>query len=194
MTGHLHWWLVGLSFALGLLLTFMMMVGPVKSQQPQHKPRTLPRQQATQATVAGTRPKKSGAGKGAPATKVPAAKKVPRSDTADAEKTATQEITAGKVPAAPPVGESSAEQTAVTREAAPQTPTRFAPYGPGSARADADGSGPPGWLVKGRTDTRLYYTPEDPDYDATAAQVWFQDEGAAARAFFTPWRKSARRE
>ncbi|OOK70442.1 conserved exported/membrane domain protein [Mycobacterium kansasii] len=36
--------------------------------------------------------------------------------------------------------------------------------------------------------------PDDPDYDATVAQVWFQDEGAAARAFFTPWRKSARRE
>lgn len=69
----------------------------------------------------------------------------------------------------------------------------YASYGPGSARAAADGSGPPGWLVKGCTDTRLYYTPDDSAYDPTAAHVWFQDEESAKRAFFTPWRTSSKR-
>ena len=64
-----------------------------------------------------------------------------------------------------------------------------APYGPGSAPATRDGGGPAGWLVKGRSDTRLYYTPDDATYDSTVAQVWFKDEKSAARALFTPWRK-----
>ena len=68
----------------------------------------------------------------------------------------------------------------------------YAPYGPGSVRADPDGSGPDGWAVKGRTDSRLFYTPDDACYDDIDAQVWFQDPEFAARAFFTPWRKSAR--
>ena len=68
----------------------------------------------------------------------------------------------------------------------------YSPYGPGSARATPEGGGPSGWLVKGRSDTRLYYTPDDPTYDATVAQVWFKDEESAARALFTPWRKSAK--
>jgi uncharacterized membrane protein ArfC len=69
----------------------------------------------------------------------------------------------------------------------------FAPYGPGSARASADGGGPAGWLVKGRSDTRHYYTPDDATYERTVAQVWFKDEESAVRAYFTPWRKSSRR-
>lgn len=94
----------------------------------------------------------------------------------------------------PVAGEPAAEPIPVAGEPAARIPVvPYAPYGPGSARAGADGSGPQGWLVKGRSDTRLYYTPEDPTYDPTVAQVWFQDEESAARAFFTPWRKSTRR-
>ncbi|ORV67472.1 hypothetical protein [Mycobacterium gastri] len=180
-----------------MLLTFTLMVGPVKDQQPQHKSGIMPQRPAKKAAGAEAPSKKAVARKGAPAKKVPTAKKVPRPETADAEKAAMQEIAAAKVSPAqqvPDAAESSAEQAVVIGESSPQSPARFAPYGPGSARAGADGSGPKGWLVKGRTDTRLYYTSDDPDYDATVAQVWFQDEGAAARAFFTPWRKSARRE
>lgn len=196
MTGHVHWWLVGVAFALGMLLTFTLMVGPVKDQLPQRKSGTVPRRPAKKATAAKVPIKKAVARKGAPAKKIPAAKKVLTPETPDAEKAATQEIAPAKVTPAQQVPDvtESAEQTVVIGERSPQSPARFAPYGPGSARAGADGSGPEGWLVKGRTDTRLYYTPDDPDYDATVAQVWFQDEGAAARAFFTPWRKSARRE
>ncbi|WP_425461738.1 hypothetical protein [Mycobacterium helveticum] len=70
----------------------------------------------------------------------------------------------------------------------------YAPYGPGSARATPEGGGPSGWLVKGRSDTRLFYTPDDPAYYLTVAQVWFKDEQAAVRAAFTPWRNSSRRK
>jgi uncharacterized membrane protein ArfC len=70
----------------------------------------------------------------------------------------------------------------------------FAPYGPGSARAGAEGGGPAGWLVKGRSDTRLYYTPDDATYEQTVAQVWFKDEEFALRAYFTAWRKSSRKQ
>jgi hypothetical protein len=70
----------------------------------------------------------------------------------------------------------------------------YAPYGPGSARATLEGGGPSGWFVKGRSDTRLYYTPDDPAYDLTVAQVWFKDEQSAERACFTPWRNSSRRK
>ena len=69
----------------------------------------------------------------------------------------------------------------------------YAPFGPASPRATPDGGGPSGWLVKGRSDTRLYYTPDDPTYDSTVAQVWFKDEESAVRAYFTPWRKSTRK-
>ncbi len=82
---------------------------------------------------------------------------------------------------------------------AKETPTQkipvvpYVPYGPGSARAGTEGSGPAEWLVKARSDTRLYYTPDDATYDRTVAQVWFKDEESAVRAYFTPWRKSSRK-
>jgi uncharacterized membrane protein ArfC len=69
----------------------------------------------------------------------------------------------------------------------------YAPYGPGSMRANLDGSGPEGWTVKGRTDSRLFCTPDDPEYDETEAQVWFENEEFAVRAFFTPWSKRVRK-
>jgi uncharacterized membrane protein ArfC len=78
---------------------------------------------------------------------------------------------------------------------AKESPTRkiptvpSAPYGPGSAQAAPDGGGPAGWLVKGHSETRLYYTPDDP----TVPQVWFKDEESAARAGFTPWRKRSKK-
>lgn len=69
----------------------------------------------------------------------------------------------------------------------------YAPYGPGSMRANLDGSGPEGWTIKGRMDSRLFYAPDDECYEDTEAQVWFQDKEFAARAFFTPWRNSTRK-
>lgn len=64
-----------------------------------------------------------------------------------------------------------------------------APYGVGSARGGADGSGPSGWLVKGNEDSKLYHTPDSPSYEQTVAEVWFKDEESAVQAGFAPWRK-----
>ena len=61
------------------------------------------------------------------------------------------------------------------------------PYGPGSARAAEDGSGPAGWAVKGNANSMLYHTPESPYYGRTRAEVWFTDEDVAAAAGFRRW-------
>ena len=61
------------------------------------------------------------------------------------------------------------------------------PYGLGSTRAGAGGSGPRGWTVKGNEDSMLYHGPASPAYDATIAEVWFKDEATAAAAGFKRW-------
>src|SRR5699024_10790356 len=50
------------------------------------------------------------------------------------------------------------------------------PYGPGSAAAAADGSGPEGWTIKGNAESMLFHTEQSPGYARTRAQVWFHDE------------------
>ena len=57
-----------------------------------------------------------------------------------------------------------------------------APYGPGSARSAADGSGPEGWAIKGNADSGLFHTEESPGYENTRAEVWFADEASAIAA------------
>ncbi len=61
------------------------------------------------------------------------------------------------------------------------------PYGKGSAKADADGSGPAGWAIKGNADSMLYHTTESQWYGQTIAEVWFADEESATRAGFLRW-------
>ncbi len=65
-----------------------------------------------------------------------------------------------------------------------------APYGKGSARPAADGSGPEGWLIKGNADSMLFHGPDSPAYEQTIAEVWFLDEAAAAAAGFDKWDKN----
>ena len=61
------------------------------------------------------------------------------------------------------------------------------PHGPGSAKPNADGSGPSGWTVKGNEDSMLYHSPESPAYAVTVAEVWFRDEETATAAGFSRW-------
>jgi len=63
------------------------------------------------------------------------------------------------------------------------------PYGIGSAKAGAGGSGPTGWTIKGNEDSMLYHTTDSPSYKQTIAEVWFADEETASKAGFTPWHK-----
>lgn len=156
---HVHWWLFGLSFAMGLVLTFALTlrsadrpVASAKSEPPTTKIPVEP-----------------------PTTKIPV------------------EPPTTKIPVEPPTTKIPAEPATtkipVTERRTTKIPTvPPAPFGPGSAQPTLEGDGPAGWLVKGRADARLYYTPRDPAYDATAADVWFKDEDSAARAGFTPWR------
>ena len=61
------------------------------------------------------------------------------------------------------------------------------PYGKGSALANADGSGPAGWTIKGNADSMLYHTTESRWYGQTIAEVWFADEESARKAGFLRW-------
>jgi uncharacterized membrane protein ArfC len=167
---HVHWWLFALSFVIGLGLTFALLARPVKHQVPER-------------TATG----RSGAESESPTTKIPVAKEPTTTKIPVAKEPTTTKIRV-------------ARETPTTKiPVATETPTTkipvvpYSPYGPGSARAAAEGSGPAGWLVKGRSDTRLYYTPDDATYDRTVAEVWFKDEESAMRAYFTPWRKSSRK-
>jgi hypothetical protein len=63
------------------------------------------------------------------------------------------------------------------------------PYGVGSAKAGAGGSGPAGWTIKGNEQSMLYHTPDSPNYTQTIAEFWFKDEESAVRAGFTHWGK-----
>ena len=64
------------------------------------------------------------------------------------------------------------------------------PHGKGSAKANADGSGPAGWLIKGNEDSMLYHGPDSPAYEQTIAEVWFFDEETAKKAGFDKWDKN----
>jgi hypothetical protein len=126
-------------------------------------------------------------GKQPPTTSIPAARKLPPRKAPVARESPTTKIPAAK--RLPPKKAPAAKASPAKQ--GPKLP--FEPYGPGSARATPSGGGPDGWLVKGRSDTRLYYTPDDSAYYETIAQVWFKDEASAVRAHFTPWRKSSRK-
>ena len=63
------------------------------------------------------------------------------------------------------------------------------PYGVGSAKPGAGGSGPEGWTIKGNEDSMLYHTLDSPSYKQTIAEVWFNDEDVATKAGFTRWDK-----
>ena len=66
------------------------------------------------------------------------------------------------------------------------------PYGKGSAKAGANGSGPAGWLIKGNADSMLFHGTDSPAYEQTIAEVWFFDEETARAAGFDKWDKNFR--
>ena len=163
---HVHWALLAVSFALGMVVTFVLTMRSVKRHAPdgtswdESEPPTTLMPVETEPPTALIP-----AAQDPPTTKIPAANRPPRKRPPGAKGSRT-----GKIAVVP-----------------------YAPFGPGSARADARGHGPSGWMVKGRSDTRLYYTPDDASYDRTIAQVWFRDEDSAVRALFTPWRTSSKK-
>jgi uncharacterized membrane protein ArfC len=164
---HAHWGLMALAFVLGLVLTFSLMIRRVKREVPVVKSARLG---AAAGTASGTGGR-SDAESESPTKKIATAEQAPTT-----KMSATDEApTAGS-------GSETTEMPAATD----------APYGAGSARAGADGSGPSGWLVKGNEDSKLYHTPDSPSYEQTAAEVWFKDEESAVQAGFSPWHKGTK--
>lgn len=99
-----------------------------------------------------------------------------------------REVSVGAASAAGVSSSAEGSAKSASESEATETPAvTDAPYGPGSARAGDDGSGPSGWPVKGNEDSKLYHTPDSPSYEQTRAEVWFKDEEAAAQAGFSPW-------
>jgi hypothetical protein len=91
-------------------------------------------------------------------------------------------------PAATPVAESPAEP----EPAAPVTPATTSveegPFGPGSAKPNADGSAPgDDYTVKGKRSSKLFHTAESPYFGRTKADVWFKTPADAESAGFAAW-------
>jgi uncharacterized membrane protein ArfC len=202
VTDHVHWPLFALSFFVGLVFTFALLVRPAKRQAPVRRSAG-----GSHPTPRTPRKRKKPVRKEQPTTKIPRAKEPPTTKIPVTEKTTKIPVTekTTKIPVTEkttkiPVTEATTKipVTEATTKIPVDATRRIkmvpdAPYGPGSARANADGTGPSGWMVKGRSDTRLYYTEDDPAYEQTVAQVWFRDEDSAARALFTPWRNRSRK-
>ncbi len=85
------------------------------------------------------------------------------------------EAAAPAVEAAAPAVEAAApavEAAAPAVEAAAPA-VEAASFGPGSAKALADGSAPEGFTIKGNADSMLYHVVGSRYYDSTVAEVWF---------------------
>ncbi|MCW2756437.1 MAG: ribosomal protein [Nocardioidaceae bacterium] len=65
-----------------------------------------------------------------------------------------------------------------------------APFGPDSAKAAEDGSGPDGFEIKGNADSMKFHGPTSPWYDRTKAEVWFKTTEAAEAAGFVNAQKT----
>lgn len=161
-------WLMALSFLLGLLLTFAMMIRRVTREVP-----------------VGRTAVQSGVAKAAPA--VAAAAKV--GEKLDrVEKKAEQAVT---------TVERSVKGAAATIGADAEHILEKDPYGPGSVRvterARKTGWAPAGYTIKGDKDTGRFFTVGSPQYAEVEAEVWFADEQSAAKAGFLRWDASADR-
>ncbi|MET0758580.1 MAG: hypothetical protein ABWY39_11790 [Mycobacterium sp.] len=170
-----NWWLMALSFLLGLLLTFALMIRRVTREVP-----------VTESV-----------GVGGPSVARPTVER----DTGTARltgETVTPEGPTTRIPAAgaAAAGAAAAKFTTGTSDTdatAKISAVADEPYGAGSVRAGAGGSGPSGWTIKGNEDSMLYHTTDSPSYKQTIAEVWFREESAAERAGFTRWDKGRAR-
>jgi small subunit ribosomal protein S2 len=124
----------------------------------------------------------------APAAEV-AASEAPAAEAAASEAPAA-EAAATEAPAAEaaateaPAAEAPGVVDAPAAETAAAESSDDAPYGPDSAKANEDGSGPDGFEIKGNADSMKFHAPTSPWYDRTKAEVWFRTAEAAEAAGF----------
>ena len=152
-------WLMALSFLLGLLLTFAMMIRRVTREvpvTPAGAPAPLHRAPDKAPDKAAAKPARAGAEVGRVG---PGEKKIHA-------KVAKTEVAVAEV-----TGEVLEKE----------------PYGAGSVRVSARTAPPAGYTIKGDKDTGRFFTVDSPEYAAIEAEVWFADEQSAARAGFLRW-------
>src|SRR4051794_18080284 len=114
----------------------------------------------------------------APAQEAPAAQEAPVAPEPAATEPSVAPVETADTPAA---------------NAAASDATGDTPYGPDSARADEDGSGPEGFEIKGSPDSMKFHAPGTPRYDETKAQVWFRSTEAAEGAGFVDAQRNAQK-
>ncbi|WP_217155368.1 channel accessory protein ArfC, sunset domain variant [[Mycobacterium] fortunisiensis] len=183
-----NWWLMALSFVLGLVLTLALTLRRVKREVPVYG--ALGRRPAsTTATTTATAddattklPKASAATTGAvdePTTKLPKASGAAAAGAAAAG--------AGAAAFAAGGGKHEAGAGDVKGDAKDDVKVvEESPYGAGSVRVSGAGT-PTGYLIKGNEDSMLYHSPESPSYSVTVAEIWFADVESAEKAGFNRW-------
>ncbi len=164
-----NWWLMALSFLIGLALTFLLMIRKVTREVP--VTRTVSAAVTTAAAGAAT------AAAGAAAAKL----------TAPVEKVVAAEVVADKVVAEKVV----AAEVVADKPAIIKNVLEHDPFGEGSIRVTSRFAAPTGYVIKGDKDTGRYFTVESPDYGDVEAEVWFADEESAKKAGFLRWNDAA---
>lgn len=170
---NVNWWLMALSFVLGLVLTLALTVRRVKREVPVYG--ALGRHAETGGRETGGRAATS-AGADDATTQLP---KVD-DETTQLPKIGTPGAAAAGVAAA---GGAAAVGAAKLTGAG----SGDEPYGAGSIRTAAGTTAPDGYTVKGNENSMLYHSPESPVYGDTIAEIWFRDADTAERAGFARW-------
>ncbi|MFN3005001.1 hypothetical protein [Mycolicibacterium wolinskyi] len=165
---NVNWWLMALSFVLGLVLTLALTVRRVKREVPVYG-------------ALGRRPE-TGGGAATLAGADDATTRLPKVDDATAKlpKVGTPGAAAAGVAAAGGAAGVGAAKLSGRG-------TDDEPYGAGSIRTAAATTAPAGYTIKGNENSMLYHSPESPSYEQTVAEIWFRDADTAERAGFARW-------
>jgi len=153
-----NWWLMTLSFLLGLLLTLALTIRKVTREVP------------VTHTVAGTMTAAGAAVAAGAATTVAKTERVVAEKVDVVERVVAEKVDLAHRVVADKADDISTRITHATHEVAH---TRV--------------SGPAGYTVKGDKDTMRYFTTASPDYDGIEAEVWFADEESAEKSGFRRW-------
>ena len=193
---NVNWWLMGLAFVLGLVLTLALTIRRVKREVPVYE--ALGRGPGVQAS--GGAAKLAGGTAAAadePTTTLP---KVDEPTTRIPKPHVDEPTVAFPKAGAVAAGVAAAGAAAVAGggkheskdpddsadgDDVPEV-VEEAPFGAGSLRVSGKGT-PAGYTVKGNEDSMLYHTAESPSYAQTIAEIWFRDVASAEAAGFNRW-------
>ena len=207
---NVNWWLLGLAFLLGLVLTLAFMLRRVKREVPEYGTGSgSARLTGSAADVKA--PKVDGPDVDLPTAKVPkssgggavaagaagvvggaaAAKLVDSSGDVDAPTAKVPKVDAPDVDAptavVPKVDAAGAGGGVAAAKLVGSGGGDSEPYGAGSLRLARGAAAPSGFAIKGNEDSMLYHSSESPAYDDTVAEVWFRDVPTAEAAGFNRW-------